>query len=108
VFERNRPAAAFGGSFRVALNAPPYGRLRATLQPPPKAENNGLRKEQSPGNTTVNKRHLPTWQGGPFCSAPVVNFHSALDTFSRRAAFAGVKVLIPLVCWFSESAVASG
>src|SRR5262245_56274153 len=37
--------ATFGGVFRVTLNAPPYGRRRVTLQPPPKAEDNGLKEE---------------------------------------------------------------
>ena len=30
---------------RFALNASPYGRRRATLQPPPKPENHGLTQE---------------------------------------------------------------
>src|SRR4051812_34963854 len=37
---RRGRAAAFGDVFRVTLNAPPYGRRRVTLQPPPKAEDN--------------------------------------------------------------------
>ena len=86
MFERNRPAAAFGGSFRIALNAPPYGRRRATLQPPPKAENNGLRKEKDRVRATPPLTSGTSGPGRvvPFCSAPVVNFHSALDT--RRMA----------------------
>src|SRR5262250_1425166 len=51
---RDRPAAAFGGSWSLALNAPPYGRRRARLQPPPKAE-----KQRTKGRTESGKpNHL--------------------------------------------------
>ena len=56
--ERSRPAVAnplsrpsgspgFGGGFRCALNAPPYGHRRAPLQPPPNSRGNTSIKQSS-------------------------------------------------------------
>ena len=59
-------AGWFGGGFRSALSAPPYGRRRAPLQPPQTSES-------PPEQLSVV----------PFCSAPVETLHSALDTFPR-------------------------
>jgi hypothetical protein len=88
VFERGRRAHAFGGGFRVALGAPPYRRRRATLQPPQKQKTNGLRQETSPDNGRLPLTAETDCVGGvvPFCSAAVVNFHSALDRIFGRCA----------------------
>src|SRR3974390_1077834 len=77
---RSRPTIAchpagtppdFGGGFRSALNAPPYGRRRAPLQPPQKT------KKQRP----KDKEEVI-----PFSSVAVGTFHSALDTWQSAIA----------------------
>jgi len=50
-------------AFRCALSAPPYGRRRAPLQPPPNSE----------GNEHIKQEVVP------FCSDAVGNYYSALD-----------------------------